>query len=244
MMRRVGSLILALAASAWAMPALAGPPYVTDDPAPMDLGHWEIHAFTSGSHVKGLTEGASGLDLNYGAAKDLQLTLVLPLAWEDADSFQARAGDVEMATKYQFLHQDGVGVDLAFFPRAFLPTGPRRGEPKHVNLLLPVWIGRQMGDWNVFGGGGYEFNPGPGNKDFWQGGIAVTRQIGERLSLGGEIYHRTADVDGGHHFSGVNLGVAFKLNEHYSLLASGGPGIQNANEGGLYDFYVSLKADY
>ena len=29
-------------------PAMAGPPYITDDPVPTDTGHWEIYAFTAG----------------------------------------------------------------------------------------------------------------------------------------------------------------------------------------------------
>jgi hypothetical protein len=38
--------------------------------------------------------------------------------------------------------------------------------------------------------------------------------------------------------------VTYRLNDHWSLLASGGPGIQNAREEGRYAFYASLKADY
>src|SRR5579884_3623903 len=31
-----------------AAPAMAGPPYLTDDPIPTDLHHWEIYAFSTG----------------------------------------------------------------------------------------------------------------------------------------------------------------------------------------------------
>jgi hypothetical protein len=65
-----------------------------------------------------------------------------------------------------------------------------------------------------------------------------------RLNLGVEITHQTAQTRDGRDFSGVNVGVIFKLTDHWSLLASGGPGVQNAPENGRYDFYVSLKAHY
>ena len=29
--------------------ALAGPPFITDDPEPVDPGHWEVYAFSAGA---------------------------------------------------------------------------------------------------------------------------------------------------------------------------------------------------
>jgi hypothetical protein len=86
-----------------APPAAAGPPFVTDDPEPTDLGHWEIYNFASGIGIPGGPSGEAGLDINYGGFKDAQLTATLPVA------FQPRAalgfGEVELAIKYRFLHQ-------------------------------------------------------------------------------------------------------------------------------------------
>jgi hypothetical protein len=236
----LAGVTLALAVGA---PALAGPPYITDDPEPTDLHKWEIYTFTGGSHVTGSTEGAGGLDLNYGEAKDLQLTLVIPAEYETG-GFHAGLGDVEMAAKMKFLHQDDVGVDVAFFPRVFLPTAPRHGAPRQASLLLPIWAGKDMDSWSWFGGGGYVINPGAGNRDFWQGGLAATKDVTERLNLGGEIYYQSADTSGGKDFAGLNLGLAYKMTDHVSLLAAGGPGVKNARENGRYDYYLSLKFDY
>lgn len=243
-MRRLALAFVALAAPI-ATPAAAGPPYITDDPQPTDAGHWEIYNFVGGSHVTGDTAGEGGIDLNYGAAKDLQLTLVVPFAYDRADGHLSTGmGVVEAAAKYKFLHQDGAGLDVSIFPRVFIPTAPARFASTRTNLLVPLWAQKDYGKWSVFGGGGYQFNPGPGNRDFWTGGIALTRQVTERLNLGVEVTHRTRDADDGRAFSGVNLGVVYKMTDHWSLLASGGPGVQNARSEGRYDFYVALKADY
>jgi hypothetical protein len=243
-LRRLAPLLGAPALLA-AWPAAAGPPYVTDDPQPTDRGRWEIYNFVAGSHVAGDTAGEAGLDLNYGAAQDLQLTLVIPAAFDRAEgTTHTGMGVVEAAAKLKVLHEDKDGVDLAIFPRLFLATAPARFASRHTNLLLPVWAGKDFGKWSVFGGGGWQLNPGPGQRDFWTGGLAVTRQVTERLNLGAEITHRGRETADGRAFTGLNAGVIYKLTDHWSLLASGGPGVQNARTEGRYDFYVSLKADY
>ena len=232
---------------ALAAPAVAGPPYVTDDPQPTERGRWEVYTFAGGAHVAGETEGESGIDLNYGVAKDLQLTLVIPAAYQRRDGeTRVGMGVVQAAAKLKVLHQaeDGWTPDVAIFPRLFLPTAPGRFASRHASFLLPVWAQKDFGPWSVFGGGGWQVNPGAGNRDFWTGGLAVTRQVSPRLALGAEIAHRSRDATDGRAFSVVNLGMTYRLADHWSLLASGGPGITNAREEGRYDFYVSLKADY
>src|ERR1700681_4264031 len=63
-------------------PALAGPPYVSDDPEPTDYKHFEIYTFSNGTATNGDISGATGVDFNYGAAPDLQLTATLPAGFD------------------------------------------------------------------------------------------------------------------------------------------------------------------
>ena len=232
--------------------ANAGPPYLTDDPEPTDAGHWEIYNFVQGASVPGDFGGETGFDINYGAAKDLQLTAVLPLAFDNPQGFQTRdlnagTGVVELAAKYKFLHQDDKGwlPGVSLFPRVFVPTDHRFGTG-HVSLFLPVWAEKDFGPWQVFGGGGYQINPGADQRNFWQDGLAVNRTITDRLSLGVEVYGQTRDSteDGasGGAFTTVDFGVTYKLVEHWSLLAAAGPSWEEHGDGAV--FYLSLKADY
>lgn len=223
--------------------ALAGPPYVTDDPQPTDFGHWEVYAFTGGTQARDGQDGAGGLDLNYGAAPDLQLTMVVPLAYDRpaGGGTAIDLGNIELAVKYKFLHQDDFGVDVAFFPRVFLPSGsPRVGE-RHASLLLPLWVGRSWDDWSTFGGGGCVINNGGGSHNFCQIGWVLTNQVKPNLNLGAEIYHQTADAAGGKASTGIGAGAIYDLSERYHLLASFGPGIQNAAETGRYSWYAALE---
>jgi hypothetical protein len=221
----------------------AGPPYVTDDPQPTDLGHWEIYSFVTAAETPGDLSGETGVDLNYGGAKNLQLTAVIPVAFENGNRFGA--GDVELAAKYKLVHQqDGGWVpDIAVFPRVFLPTGTRFA-PSRPGLFLPVWVEKDFGPWSVFGGGGLFINPGGGERDFWQSGLVVSRSFGKRLTLGLEAYHQTPQDFASKDFTGVNVGATYQLTPHWALMAAGGPGVQNAREAGRYAFYAALLATY
>ena len=236
--RVAAALLLASIAS----PALAGPPYVTDDPEPTDLGKYEIYLFAGGTSAIDGSGGVGGIDFNYGAAPDLQLTAVLPLAWDNPNGGPAAAnlGNIELAAKYKFLHQEDFGVDVAFFPRVFLPAGSAAVGARHVALLLPLWIGRSWGNWSTFGGGGCTLNHGGGSQNFCQLGWTVTNQITPQLQIGAEIYHQTADSIGGRASTGLGLGAVYDLNENFHLLASVGRGVQNTDATNRVSWYTAL----
>jgi len=208
-----------------AAPAAAGPPYATDDPEPTERGHWEIDVFGAAEGAHRDWEGAAGVDLNYGPVEDLQLTATLPLDFshEAGGGTRSGAGEVELGVKYRFLHQDAAGVDMAIFPRIILPTAGRRFGTGKVQLLLPVWAQKDFGPWSVFGGAGYTINPGAGNRDFWQAGLAATRTVSGRLSLGGEATIEGSDAVGAHSSTGLDLGGIYKIGGPFALLFSGGP---------------------
>jgi hypothetical protein len=241
---RVWSGAAAALALAAPMAALAGPPYVTDDPEPTDLGHWEIYNFAEGVETPGDVPGQAGVDVNYGAAKDLQLTAVLPI---DFDSVRgAGLGDIQLAAKYKILRQtdDSWLPDVSVFPRFFLPTAQRGLESDRLSVFLPVWAEKDWGRWSLFGGGGYMVNPGRGQLNGWQWGAVLTRTLNDRLTVGGEIYGNSPERVGDRPFAGVNAGADYKLAGHWSLLAAAGPGIENARRQGQFDFYLALEAQY
>ncbi len=231
---------LVLAALLLATPTLAGPPYATDDPEPTDTGHWEIYGFaTAGGTVKQF-DGATGFDLNYGPITDVQLTATVPLNVQRDGGTHAGAGDLELGVKYRFLHREDAGLSFAIFPRVILPTASRRFGSGKTAFLLPVWGQKDFGKWSLFGGGGYAINPGAGNRDYWQGGVALTREISERLSLGGEIASRGRDADDARNYVSVNAGGIYKLGGPFALLWSGGPGIVHHHRGGAFNAYAAL----
>ena len=220
----------------------AGPPYVTDDPETTDAGHFEIYSFAQGTETRAGSEGAYGIDFNYGGGPNLQLTATVPIAFENPSIGKSASGlgNIELAAKYRFLHQDDLGLDVSIFPRVFLPSASRDVGDRHASLLLPVWVQKDWDQWSAFGGGGCAINNGAGSKDYCLMGWALTRQVLPDLQLGAEIYHQTADAKGGRATTGIGAGLRYDLSEHYHLLAYTGPGIQNADETNRMSWYTSM----
>ena len=237
--RALSALFLLLAAMT---PAAAGPPYITDDPEPTDFHHWEIYAFDNGTATRDGVGGETGLDFNYGAAPDLQLTAVIPIGYaKDAlGDGTANLGNIELAAKYRIIHQEDFGLDVAIFPRVFLPSGSARVGERHVSLLLPLWIGKDFGGWSAFGGGGCEINRGADSQDFCLVGAVVTHRLAPDFALGAEIYHQSADTRGGKATTSVGIGAQYDLSERYHLLGYAGTGIQNADSTNRFTWYGAL----
>lgn len=236
------ALVLALAAH----PAVAGPPFLTDDPEPTETGHWEIYGPYVEADGRGAEfAGSTGVELNYGAAKDLQLTMGLPVAYaHDNSGWQWGGGDLKVSAKYRFYHDEVSGVQFAAFPGVTLPTASHRLGAGRVTALLPVWAQKDMGKWSVFGGGGYAINPGAGNRDYWTGGVAVTRQVTNRLLLGVEADRQGADTVGGNGSTSLGIGAIWQLKAPFRLLASGGPTIEDHGGGTGFHMFAALGLDF
>lgn len=243
--RMACALLLAFAGS-----ALAGPPYISDDPQPTDAGHYEIYFFASGAGRAGdgAVASAYGIDFNYGPVEDVQLTATLPIAHQSAQAGAGAAsglGNVELALKYRFLHQQETGWDVAFFPRLFLPAPDSRFGEKHASLLLPLWVEKDWGEgWSTFGGGGCEWNRGRGTRNFCLAGWALTRQVLPKLQLGVELAYQTADASDARASTSFGVGLKYDIDDHLHWLAYAGPGLQNLATNPGYDWYTSLLVTF
>ncbi len=242
---------LGLAAAFWMLSianALAGPPFRTDDPEPVDYGHWEVYGFSTATHVHGDTSGNfPATEINYGALPDLQLHVAASLAFDrpDGNGTTFGYGDTELGVKYRFVEEDEDGwrPQIGMFPMLEAPTGnAQRGlGAGHAREFFPIWLQKSIGQWLTYGGGGYWNNPGAGNKNYWFFGWLLQRQVTDDLALGGEIFHQTADTIGGKPSTGFNLGGVYDFSEHYHLLFSAGRGLQNAASSNEFSYYLGLQ---
>lgn len=215
--------------------SFAGAPFATDDPQTPDQGHVEFDLAARYSWRQGEASGVPPC-----AEVDYALTSRLALHVLAANAFDRRAGerlhmgfgDTELGAKYRFLDQMG---DTAPFSAAIYPVvtahtgdaarGLGNGRPR---LFLPLWLQREIGRWKFFGGGGYWVNPGGDNRNFGFVGIGMVNRLDELWSIGGELFHATADKAGGRASTGFNLGAIHDFTEQHHLLFSAGRGIQNA----------------
>jgi hypothetical protein len=165
---------------------------VSDDPQPTSYRHFEVYVFTEGLRTEAGTSGASGVDFNYGAGADVQLTVVIPQAYERPRGAPAASGlgNIELAVKYRFAHQSASGWDVAFFPRLFLPSASTSVGARHATLFLPAWLERDRGRWSSFGGGGCALNHGGDSRNYCTVSWAMAYQVRADLQLGGELVYQ------------------------------------------------------
>ena len=209
-------------------PALAGPPFITDDPEPVDLGHWEVYGFSAGATGHGSTTGLGpSLEVNYGAAPGLQLHLLGGLAY-DAPNLHMGISDTELGAKLRFVDpgDDDWYPQIGIFPLVEIPTGnAARGLGAGCwQEFLPLWLQKDWGKWTTYGGGGYWINPGPGNRDYWFMGWLLQRQVTDSLAIGAEVFHQTPNTLTAKASSGFNLGGVYDFSKSYHLLFSAGRG--------------------
>jgi hypothetical protein len=239
--------VLLLAAPA----ALAGPPFVTDDPEPAQFEHFEINIAAIGSYLAGGRQGAlPNIDANYGAGQDLQLHLGIQNGYAGLPGRSARFGygDTELGVKYRFVEEDDEGwrPQIGIYPNLELPTGSvsKQLGTGEVRGFLPIWLQKSVGDWTSFGGGGYWINPPNGpltEKDYWFAGWALMRRLDDEWNLGGEIFYQSPDGQETLTGAGFNLGGEYDINESYHILFSSGRGLEDPSRFNRFSFYLGLQ---
>lgn len=232
---------------AWCMvvsPALAipGPPFITDDPEPVDFLRYEVYIASQSFRQFGNSTGTlPHLEINYGAMPNLQLHVIAPMAYFTAggQSFNYGYGDTELGTKYRFLQETKSQPMVGIFPLIEAPTGnqSRNLGTGHTAVYLPLWVQKSFGNWTAYGGGGYWSNPGDGNRNYWFSGATVQCQATKNLMIGGEFFHTTSQVVGFGDVSGFNIGGVYDFDEGHHLMASIGTGTQGADHGTAYIAY-------
>lgn len=215
-----------------------GPPFLTDDPAPVDYQHWEFYVASMHTKTADGWEGtAPHIELNYGIVPNVMLHLIAPLAYDAPNSGNARYGygDTELGFKYRFFQETKRLPQAGIFPLLEIPTS--NAPDGHVQAFLPLWLQKSFGDWTVYGGGGYGINPGAGNENYGFVGAVVQKQITKKILLGAEIYHSTTMETGGRGDTAFNVGTVIDLTDQHHLLFSAGRSINGPTDFQCYIAY-------
>ncbi|SIT47811.1 conserved exported hypothetical protein [Paraburkholderia piptadeniae] len=231
--------------------AFAGPPFVTDDPEPVEYHHFEINVDAEGTVRRDRADGAlPAVEINYGLANDLQISVKSALAFSHkaGEAHHYGIGDTEIGLKYRFITEaeEGIRPQIAFAPSVVFPTGNEiRGlGDGHTRILLPLWAQKSFGPWTTFGGGGYVLNRDSGGKNYWLAGWAVTRQITEKLQLGGEFFYTGSASADEPSSLGFNIGGSYGLGKSDRILFSAGRGLTNVNRTNQFSYYAGYQVDF
>lgn len=223
-------LFMTFCAVAMASLALAGPPFTTDDPEPVEYRHGEFYIASYLAHAKdGWSGTAPHVEVNYGAFANGQIHVIAPIAFVAPAHGPAQFGygDTEVGIKYRFLEETIWRPQAGTFPQIELPTGDsaRNLGSGQTQVFLPLWLQKSLGSWTTYGGGGYWINPGAGNPDWWFFGWVLQYQISSRLALGAEVCHETVKDAGGESATQCHGGAIFDFSDTRHLMFSAGPAI-------------------
>ena len=222
--------------------ATAGPPFLTDDPQPVDYQHWELYVASMDFRTAGGWSGdGPHVEVNYGAVPNVQLHVIAPVAYDapkDGPSHYGY-GDTELGVKFRFVQETKNLPMIGIFPLLEVPSGSAREGlgTGRTHALLPVWLQKTWGSWTVYGGGGYGINPGPGLRNYGFVGTVLQKQVTKPLLVGVEVYHQTTPVVGGRGDTAFNVGTVFDFSEEHHLLFSAGRSLSGPTDFQCYLAY-------
>jgi hypothetical protein len=221
----------------------AGPPFITDDPEPVEHKHWEVYLASQYRHDRDQeTATLPHVEVNYGLIPNVLIHLIAPMQFvrPEGQKSQYGYGDTEIGVKYRFIQESKYLPQVAIFPLIEFPTGDsQRGLGNgQAQYFLPLWLQKSWGPWTTYGGGGYWVNPGEENRDWWQFGWQLQREISKKLTLGAEIYYKTQSKIGIDESKGYNVGVIVNLTDHHHLLFAGGQDVSGPN---YHSFYIAYQ---
>ncbi|MGA2297956.1 MAG: transporter [FCB group bacterium] len=211
----------------------SGPPFLTDDPEPVDLHHFEF--YLSSQDLINLHSGSGTLphfEMNYGPFKNMQLHLEAPIGYSYVgNKINYGIADIELGIKYRFVEETSSIPQIGTFPLIEVPTGNAdkglgNGKPQ---VYLPLWLQKSWGDWTSYGGAGFWYNPGNDNKNWVYAGWLLQNKLSDLLTFGGEIYYHTPRNTTEKQTVGFNLGGFIDLNEKNHIIYSVGHSIAGEN---------------
>lgn len=215
----------------------AGPPFQTDDPVPVEYGHYEFYVFGSadGTPVEMDSMGPA-FEFNWGAVPRIQLHAILPFgvaaplnspvyAPSGQGPLEFGLTDMELGVKYGFIKQTKRRPQIGTFTMLELPAGSyAKGLGiGRVWYKLPLWVAKDIGPWSLDGGAGYTVIHQTQYKSFPYGGFLVKREMSKKLELSAEVFAHGAEgaaapqtqsstmIDGGgyYHFKSPGLQLLF-----------------------------------
>jgi hypothetical protein len=175
------------------MPALAGPPFQTDDPEPIDFRHFEFYTFGSSDGTGLETDTISpGFEFNWGALPNVHLHIIVPAAaiFPAHDPRAYGIGDVELGIKLRFIQETKHRPMIGTFTMFEMPSGDAsRGLGLgRTWYKVPLWAQKSFGEWTTYGGGGVTVVNTPGFRNYPFAGWLVQRDLG-KVTLGTEVFY-------------------------------------------------------
>jgi len=234
--------------------ALAGPPFQTDDPEPIEFRHYEFYTFSLMSRIPGETDvQIPAVEFNWGPLPNTHLHIILPATGFLPDH-GVRAygfGDIELGIKYRFVQETKHRPQIGTFTMFEISTGnaDRGLGVGKTWYRVPLWVQKSFGPWTAYGGGGENVMPAEGYRNNPFAGLLVQREVNKKLTLGSEFYYHGQMLTDSRYSALLDLGGYYKFhgNDSFQMLFCYGHSVSGEREHyaylGLYWTWGEKKDD-
>lgn len=198
------------------IPALAGPPFQTDDPEPIDYKNFEFYTFGTLSQFPGeIDTQVPAFEFNWGALPNVHLHIIAPLAgYIPINGPQAFGiGDIELGIKFRFIQETKWRPQIGTFTMFEIPTG---NAQKNLGVgktwyKIPLWAQKSFGPWTTYGGGGEVIAHAPGYRDYPFAGWLIQRDLAKKLTLATEVFYHGPIYTFTRHATMLDIGGYYKF---------------------------------
>lgn len=206
-----------------------GPPMITDDPGTVEKGHLEINSGINVEHTisESLFEFPF-IDINYGVSGRQHINFEVPFVSRFVKGIgnQKGIGKVGIGTKYRFIDQDYLGIDISTHP-AFSFVLSNNAVDKGVieegvELYIPIEFQKKINE-NIVG---LELGRLINSKsqDLWTYGALYAREFNEQINAEIEI-NGNSNTTFNETTLFLNLGTRLTMTKRFIILLSAGKSI-------------------
>lgn len=202
---------------------------ITDDPGTVGKGHFEINSGISDEHSasESLYEFPF-IDINYGVSGRQHINFEVPLVsrYVKGVGKQTGIGKVGIGTKFRFVDQDRIGIDISTHPAVFFDlSSDAVGKgviEEGTELFIPLEFQKDFNK-NIFG---IEIGRliNSRSQGAWTYGVLYARKFNSRVNAAVEINGNSNPA-----FSEttlfLNLGARMTITQRFTILFSGGKSI-------------------
>jgi hypothetical protein len=225
-----------------ALGTFAGPPFLTDDPEPVEFHHWEFYLASQIVQNAEAIQGAlPQIEVNFGLFPETQIHVIAPLGFSKVNhgTLENGPGDVELGIKLRFIKEQKWVPQIGTFPHVEIPVGDSSKGlgTGRTQIFLPLWLQKSIGKFETYGGGGCWISPGYTRYNLSSLGWLLQYNFMDAFSAGAEIFRNTAQQATGQAETGFNAGAIVNFGSLHHILFSAGTDIRGSNRLLMYAAY-------
>jgi hypothetical protein len=221
---------------------MAGPPFRTDDPEPVEYHHWEFYCASQITSVHESVSGTAPLfEINYGIFPETQMHVIVPFSFNHPQTGNSSygPGDIEIGLKYRFINETLHLPQMGVFPLIEIPSGnAEKGlGAGTMQFFFPVWLQKSWGPWTSYGGGGCLFPFKSNRINSWFVGWEGQRDFLKIITIGAEVFGTIVPSESPENEAAFTIGALVNFSDYHHFLFSAGRDMIGKNDLSLYAAY-------